>query len=470
MNHRLLLVFLLIATPLCAAKKRFNLVAILTDDQGRWSLSCYGGKNLQTPHMDQLAAEGALFENAFVSCPVCSPSRMTYLTGKFGSQTGVTDYLNAAQAKHSGISPKHTTWPDILLKNGYATALIGKWHLGSREISFPKNNGFSYFVGNLGGGWHPRNPTFTNNAQITKHYPGFSVDVCTDLAINFISENQKKPFALLLNYREPHAAYVPMPDEDMSAMKNLVPTIPSYPGLPQKKVKGLMRDYLTAIRAVDRNLGRLLAHIKSLGLEDDTIVIFTSDHGYNMGHHGLQFKGNGYWLVKGKRGCRPNMFDTSVTVPLLIKWPGVIKPGTRISPMVSNMDMFPTVLGMLDIKTPQDIHLAGRDFTPMLLGKPIKNWRNAVFGQYQMINNSNHSMRMIRTSHWKLIRHYKVKGKDELYNLLNDPQESNNLYNHPNLTEVQQNLQKQLNAWMKTIHDNPLSISPQRIHKKLRNH
>jgi len=443
-----------------------NILFIQTDDQSRWSVSAYGCENLKTPNIDRLAAEGALFENAFVDCPVCSPSRMTLLTGKHGTEVGVTDYLTHKQGLLSGISTNHISWPNILVQNGYTTGLIGKWHIGDSEKSLPKNNGFSYFVGNLGGGWHPKNPKFINNDNQSKTYTGYSVDVCSDLAIDFIRENREKPFALLLNYREPHAAYVPMPEQDMAAMKELDPVIPDYPGLPKTKVKNLMRDYLTAVRAVDRNVGRILEQIKELGLENDTIVIYTSDHGYNMGHHGLRFKGNGYWLVKGKKGCRPNMFDTSIIVPLLIKWPGVTTPGMRITPMVSNLDTFPSVLAMLDINMPQDLNLPGKDFTPFLKGKSIKNWRDTVFGQYQMINDARDSMRMIRTADWKLIRHYKVEDKDELYNLKSDPEELNNLYNNPEYSKKQKQLQQRLNDWMKGINDDPTSISPQRIKQK----
>ena len=453
-----------VASP--QTKSKPNLLFIMTDDQSRWSVSSYDGKNLQTPNIDKLATEGALFENAFVDSPVCSPSRIAFLTGKHSSQVGVTDYLTQPQGQHSGISPQHQSWPSVLQKNGYTTGLIGKWHIGLAQKSQPKQNGFSYFVGNLAGGWSPKNPTFINNAGDRKKYVGYSVDICTDLAIDFISENQKKPFALLLNYREPHAAYIPMPEEDMAAMKDLDAKIPDYPGLPEKRVKKLMRDYLTAVRAVDRNVGRLTKKLKALGIDKNTIVIFTSDHGYNMGHHGLQYKGNGYWLAKGKKGCRPNMFDTSVTIPLLIKWPGVVSGGTRVKAMVSNVDTFTSMLGMLDIDVPKNHKGQGRDYSAWLRGEKVSEWRDAIFGQYQMINNSNHSMRMIRTAEWKLIRHYKAKGKDELYNLATDPGERNNLYKDPHHVTNREKLQIRLDAWMKSINDDPLSVSPQRGKKK----
>jgi len=451
----------LAALPLQASSPKYNIIAILTDDQARWSVSCYGGENLKTPNIDRLAKEGAKFENACVSSPVCSPSRMTYFTGLYPTETKVTDYLTKRQARVVGINPSMISWPAVLQKNGYTTGLVGKWHVGEREESLPKNNGFDYFVGNLGGGWSPEKAPFVDIEGKPLKLPGFSVDVCTDKALEFLKTNRDKRFALLVHYREPHAAYVPMPPEDMKALKGLDPKIPDYPGLPKAKVKGLMRDYLTAVHAVDRSVGRILEQVKALGLEDDTIVLFTSDHGYNMGHHGLQYKGNGYWLVKGKKGCRPNMFESSLAVPLLIKWPGVVRPGTLVKSMVTNEDYFPSILTMLGVPIPKESHYQGRDFTPFLKGKTVPNWRNAMFGQYQMINNAKDSMRMVRTADWKLIRHYKVEGKDELYHLKNDPKESKNLYNNPEYKSIQKKMQVRLDAYMEAIGDNPNSKSPQ---------
>jgi len=460
------LLCLSLMAPLHATTKKFNLIAILTDDQARWSVSCYDGENLKTPNMDRIAAEGAIFNNAYVGSPVCSPSRMTYFTGLNATQTKVTDYLSGAQAKQVGITPQMASWPAILQKNGYTTGLVGKWHIGNGEKSYPKSNGFDYFMGSLGGGWNPKDPKFEDINRNTKKYTGFSVDVCTDSALEFLKENKNKTFALMVHYREPHAAYVPMPPEDMAAMKDLDPKIPDYPGLNVKNTKKLMRDYLTSVRAVDRSVGRILEQVEKLGLEDDTIVIFTSDHGYNMGHHGLRYKGNGYWMVQGKKGCRPNMFETSMAVPLMIKWPGVVKPGTKVDALVSNVDMFPSVLSMLGVKTPKNAKPEGLDFTPWLHGKSVANWRDALFGQYQMINNARDSMRMIRTSDWKLVRHYKVEGKDELYYLKNDPKESKNLYNDPERKVIQKELQDRLDQWMKSIHDDPESESPQKVKRK----
>ncbi len=459
MNHNsmktILFTFLLLASAQ-ASQKKWNVITVVTDDQSQWSVGCYGQSDIQTPHMDSLAKDGAIFTNAFVNSPVCSPSRATFLTGRHSTELGVTDWLTGGQSQKNGISNKFTSWPEILRQNGYTTGLIGKWHLGSREASLPKNNGFTYFKGNPAGGWHPKKTIFTDNQNKTEPITGDSVNICTDIAIDFIKENKSRPFSLLVHYREPHAPYGPMPSIDEAKTKDLKPAISDYPNLNKNTAK-LMRNYLTAVSAVDRNLGRILETLKEQGLEEKTIVIFTSDHGYNIGHHGLRFKGNGYWITTDKKGCRPNMFETSISVPLMIRWPGVVKPGTRVDAMTANIDMLPSITGMLGLQSATPHH--GYDFTPLLKGEKPAQWRTEVFGQYQMINDAKHSMRMIRTKDWKLIRHYKVENKDELYDLKNDPGETINLINEKKHAKVISKLQARMDSRMKALKDDPLSKS-----------
>lgn len=447
------LLILAAASALCAAPP--NIVAIVTDDQSAWSLSCYGGKNLATPRLDRLAAEGARFTRAFVNSPVCSPSRFTYLTGRWPSESPIADWLTAGQASKFGLTRKFPTWPEILRENGYHTALVGKWHLGSRKEFQPSANGFDAFDGNLAGGWRPKNPTFVDEANTSREIEGDSVEIVTDLAIRNLAAAKEGPLALLVHYREPHAPYVPMPDEDMVATSDMDPAIPDYPKLPVAMTKRLTREYLTAVRALDRNIGRLLDAIEKQGIADNTIVIFTSDHGYNIGHHGLRFKGNGYWLAEGKKGCRPNMFDTSLKVPLIIRWPGVVVPGTVVDAPTANIDMLPSVLGMLDLAKPKKLIHHGLDFSPWLRGEMPTKWRDAIFGQYTMVNDAKHSMRSIRTDDWKLIVHYHARGSDELYDLKNDPGESTNLYADPAHAATREQLLHRLSVWMESIHDDP---------------
>jgi len=455
-----LLIALALISTTQAAEKKWNLITVVTDDQSAWSVGCYGQKDITTPHIDSIARDGAMFTNAFVNSPVCSPSRATFLTGRHPSEIGVTDYLTGGQAKRVGLSKEFTSWPELLRQNGYETGLIGKWHLGSADDFLPKNNGFTYFYGNPAGGWAPRNVHFTDNEGNTEPIEGDSVNICTDLAIDFIKEKKAKPFSLLIHYREPHAPYGPMPAEDEAITKDLVPEISDYPNLNDNTAK-LMRDYLTAVKAIDRSVGRILATVKEQGLEDKTIIIFTSDHGYNIGHHGLRYKGNGYWITKDRKGCRPNMFETSIRVPLVVRWPGVIKPGTKVNAMTANIDTFASLTSMLGIEHKVENH--GYDFTPYLKGEKPKKWRKFVYGQYDMVNDSNHSMRMIRTADWKLIRHFRVEGKDELYDLKNDPGETTNLFGKAEHASSQNLLEIALELQMEKVGDtNPKAKSPQK--------
>ena len=276
-----------------------------------------------------------------------------------------------------------------------------------------------------------------------------------DSLLRFVEGNRNRPFAALIHFREPHLPYTPMPAQDAALFKDLDPDIPQVKGLDVAQVKQWYREYYACVHAVDRNLGRLLQKLDELKLADKTIVLFTSDHGYNIGQHGIHTKGNGVWIAGGVQGPkRPNMFDTSIAGPLLMRWPGVARPGTIIDEHVSNIDSFASVLGMLGIKAPEGVNQEGMDFSPLLRGDKIA-WRDAVFGQYDLHNLGLAYMRMIRTPEWKLVRHHHASLLDELYNLKEDPEETRNLYNRPEHRAVRDQLQQRLTAWQRAI-DDPL--------------
>lgn len=433
--------------------KRPNLIFIVTDDQARWGVGAYGNKEVRTPNLDLLARQGALFQHAFVATPVCSPSRASLMTGKYGTQVNITDFINPKEGKAGVGLPEHALpWPAVLQRHGYVTGLIGKWHLGDLAQFHPTRRGFHHFFGFVGGGNTPLNPTLEENGQVKK-FQGSLPDILTDNAIDFVKKNRDKPFALCLHFRAPHAPYAPVPEEDSKWFKDLDPTIPKFKGLNEAQVKKLTREYYASIHSVDRNLGRLLAVLQQFGLEEDTLVVFTSDHGYMIGHHGLWHKGNGVWLVENLKGVRrPNMFDHSLRVPLLVRWPRVVRPGTQIEEMVSNIDTFPTVLGLLKVTPPGDYKHEGADFSPLLHGKKIA-WRDAVFSQYDLHNGGAARMRSIRTKTHHLIRHYEAKGLDELYDLTKDPEELVNVHDEAGYRAVRDQLQARLDEWMRGIGD-----------------
>jgi uncharacterized sulfatase len=447
-----------LAAPAHSQTKKLNIIVITTDDQARWSLGCYGNKESKTPNMDTLARDGAKFLNAFTATPVCSPSRASFLTGRYGTQVKITDWINPKEAQGGlGIPRDVTTWMTVLQRAGYTTGLIGKWHLGMLPEFHPTKHGFDHFMGFLGGGNTPMNPTLEVKGKEEK-LKGSLPDLLADDAIDFVKKHKDRPFALMLNFREPHAPYAPTPTVDADPFKNLDPTIPQFPGLNVKRAKQLTRDYYASVHSVDRNLGRLLAMLDELGLRESTIIVFTSDHGYMIGHHGLWHKGNATWLVEGReKERRPNMFDHALQVPLLIRWPGVVKGGSQVKQMVSNIDTFASVLGMLHVDRPKGYKQEGMDFSGLLRpGGEKLAWRNAVFAQYDPHNGLDAQMRSIRTERWHLVRQYKKTGQpDELFDLQDDPEELRNLYDDAKREKVRAQLQGRLTEWMRSV-DDPL--------------
>lgn len=451
------------ATSAGAADRPLNLIAIVADDQAAWTLGCYGGTEIPTPNFDRLAASGARFTNAFTHTPVCSPSRGTYLTGLFPTQLGFTDWLNDKQARDLGITPATPTWPSVLAANGYATGLIGKWHVGSRDESLPWKNGISEFTGFLGGGWAPNKVDFIDEKGGKYQPPGFSVEICTDLAMKFVDGHKDRPFALLIHYREPHAAYIPMPEPDMEVSRKAKLKTPDYPGLKQPYTDRNRRDYYASIAALDRNLGRLLDHLDASGLADRTVVAYTSDHGYNIGEHGIHHKGNARWITEDRfQESRPNMFDTSIRVPLIVRKPG-IKAGTLVSTWVTNADMFASTLGMLGVAKPANMPSASRDFSPALDGAqlPEATFPHELFGQYDLLNDAPpRSMRMIRNDEWKLVLHLNAPDQNELYELSKDPGETRNRFAEPETVEVKRKLTADIRRHMEAIRDPKLGEIP----------
>ncbi|MBI1902080.1 MAG: sulfatase-like hydrolase/transferase [Planctomycetia bacterium] len=370
-------------------------------------------------------------------------------------RVGITDYLSPAEERE-GIGLAATTWPEALRKNGYRTALFGKWHLGSQPQFHPTRLGFHRFAGFLGGGTTPMNALLEIDGKPTQT-EGPVADVLVDQAIAFVKENRERPFAVCLHFREPHLPYTPVADQDAKLYADLVPEVPKLRGLDVAAVQRSTRDYYASISSVDRNLGRLLGALDELKLFENTLVVFTSDHGYNEGRHYLQTKGNSRWIAGGVTGpTRPNMFDTSIRVPLLVRWPGVVKPGSQIDATVVNVDMFRTVLSALKAPLPENCAAHGVDWSPLLRGESIER-REAIFGQYDLHNGGLAYMRMVRTERYKYVRFFKARMMDELYDLKNDSGEERNLLTGRNQTPetaaIADDLQAKMKAWQESIDD-----------------
>jgi uncharacterized sulfatase len=462
------------------APDRWNIVTIMADDLGEWAVGAYGNREVITPNIDRLARDGVRFTNAFAASGVCTPSRVAFHTGLHPLQIGTLfDATGIAGRTTEGLPPGVPFWPRVLKRHGYTTGLIGKWHLGGIPEAYPTNFGLDYYFGFLGGSLRtPMAPPLTRDRQ-TKVYQGHTADLFGEDAVQFIQRHRSEPFALLLNFREPHLPYVPVPKVDSDAVRELDPTVPILPegaitgstAAYTRFLKQETRDYYAAIHALDRNVGRIVAQLDSLGLSRKTIVLFTSDQGALLGHRGLREKGMGIPIQIASFSdfiLHPNMFDRSFRVPLIIKWPGVAKAGRVIPELVSNVDTYASVLGMLGIPKPADAPREGRDLAPLLRGEQ-PSWSDAVFAQYTPDQVGNlEFLRMIRTGKWKLIRANLNPAINQLYDLENDPNELRNLYYRdviapndsavPRLRLIRDSLGRRLLEWQRSIDDPALQL------------
>lgn len=443
---------------------RPNIVFILTDDQSPTAAGFAGNRQLPTPNIDRIAAEGVVLENAFVTTPVCSPSRAGLVTSRYSSELGILDWINPREETEHGLDVKLVTWMQLLQQAGYRTGLFGKWHLGTADRFHPTRRGYDEFVGFRDGGRPPRNAVLEIDGKDTKT-SGFIVDVVTDHALEFLERSAGRPFLLSLHYREPHSAWLPTRDEDWEPFADLDVELPEpdFPNLNVRKVKRMTREYYASIASVDRNVGRVLAMLDHLKLTDNTIVVFTSDHGYHTGHHGLWFKGNAHWQtlepppqrwknIPPKR--RPNMYDQALRVPAVVRWPAKIRAGTKVTQTITNLDWYPTLLAMAGVELPDEIEIRGRNAWPLLRGETI-DWDNDLYGEYSMRHGATTDMRSYRTPEWKLMIDFANPGRAELYDLANDPAEHENLIesSDPAAREARKTLEATIRKRMRALGD-----------------
>ncbi|MEJ5252052.1 MAG: sulfatase-like hydrolase/transferase [Chthonomonadetes bacterium] len=435
-----------------------NLLFVLTDDQAQWAVGAYGNPDIHTPNMDRLAREGMRFTRA-MTCPVCSPSRGMILTGRYPHQIGLDDYIGDEK---DGLTPGVPTLAEVFKETGYVTALFGKWHLGMLPEHHPNQRGFDQFVGGRGGGFANRDPKLEVNDRV-QQFSGFAIDILTEHAVQFMRQNRDKPFALFFHTREPHLPYLPVPEEAAKPYVGRRPKVPRMEGVPEERMEQEYRAYYTAITAVDIALGKLLNELETLGLADNTVVVFMGDNGYMIGQHGLETKGNAWQIIPqgstviGTRILgdperrRPNMYDLSILVPLIIRWPGVVPAGSVCDELVVSTDLFPTFVQVLG-EGKSRWHTEGQSLLPLLKGEK-RAWRDTAFLLYDMHHGAVAHMRMARTNRWKLVLHLPEGGQHELYDLQNDPDEERNLYGNPSVRTVQEELTKRLKQWQKQVKD-----------------
>lgn len=434
-----------------APAERPNILIVHTDDQAQWAMGAYGNPDIHTPHMDSLARDGALFTRAFVSTPVCSPARANLMTGLDSLQHGIRDWIRPTET--IGLDPRFVTFPELLRAAGYATGYIGKWHLGTRPEFHPLRR-MDHFLGFLEGGNRPKDPVLEIDGE-TAQREGWLVDMLTDAAIDYMANRTREPFFCMVSYRNPHNPHTPVQPEDEEPYRGKSLTLFKGSEVAPEKTERILREYYACCTAVDRNLGRLLATLDTMGVADNTLVLFTGDNGYMIGHHGLNTKGNAHTLTE-PRACRPNMFDPSMLVPLVIRWPAAIAPGLRIDEMVGHIDFFETFCDIAGVAPEERPETESRSFLPLLQGRRIP-WRDTFYGsydQYQYEPAAN--LRMARTDDWKLVRNFAPGGADELYHLAEDPDELDNRADAPEAREVRADLEERLRAWRERLNDHLL--------------
>ena len=454
----------------CTAADRPNILFMMTDDQAPWATGAFEGHtHADTPNLDQLFKSGAYLPNTFVVTPVCSPSRAALATSRYGSELGITDWIHPGREPNLGLNPETLTWYEVVQISGYHTGLVGKWHLGLKDAHHPTATGFDYFMGHRGGGWSPKDPTLEKDGNQQK-FKGLTTDILADHAIEFLRKRpEDRPFLLVLHFRAPHARWLPVAPEDWAPFEGLKPKLPhpDYPGLDVGRVERMTREYLASVRGVDRNVGRVLSTLKETGEADNTVVVFTSDHGYSMGHNGIWHKGNGHWVLKKEalpaatenipRGQRPNMYDNSLRVPTAIRWPGVTTAGKTVRMSVTQLDWFPTMAAISGGTIPNGKIVRGRNLAPMLKGE-TPEWQNNVFTQYSTKHQSKTHMRCYRTPEWKLVRDFLNPERDELFHLTSDPGELKNLIDATKHASVVDRLHAEIVKHMQEIDDPALSF------------
>ncbi len=405
-----------VATPRRGAR-RPNVVMFMTDDHGAWATGAYGCGDLHTPNIDRLAAGGARFTRAFACTPVCSPSRMTYMTGTLPSHHHVQDWLRPVDsfgsASHRWLDG-FTTYTEILARNGYTLGMCGKWHMGEDDKA---QAGFTYWATVPGGGGPYRDPEFVHNGAMPRKVEGYKTDIVGDFALDFLNQVKGRPFYLLVPFYAPHTPYNYQPEKYRRWYNDSTfPCFPDLPPHPWLTLKGLhgkrepKHAYSALISGADANVGRVLQRLEELGERENTLVIFTADQGWNAGHHGVWGKGNGTFPF--------NMYEESLRVPLIWNHPGRIAPGQVPAPMVSSYDYFPTILEYLDLEAPPDKRRVGRSYADFLRGrKPA--WRNRLYFEYAYV-------RGIRTENLKLVERIK-RYPTEMFDIEADPGETRNV-------------------------------------------
>ena len=466
---RTFLLLLLLAFPISTigqrspttAPSRPNIVFILVDDL-RWDeLGCAGHPFIKTPNIDRIAREGAMFRNAFITTPLCSPSRASFLTGQYAHTHGITDNVDRSVASHRLL-----TFPLLLHQSGYATAFVGKWHMGNDDKPRP---GFDRWVSFKGQGTYI-NPDINEDGREIKS-AGYTTDVLNGYAVDFIRRKHDRPFLVYLAHKAIHPEVKQNDDGsvDLSAAERFIPakrhehafegqTIPRRPnyGRPPEGKPALQRQVgnlpalgpatvtsdeailgrQRTLLAIDEGVGEILKALQETGQLDNTIIVFTSDNGYFYGEHGLSIE-------------RRLAYEESIRLPLLVRYPRIVKRSTVRNEFALNIDLAPTLLDLAGVSAPPTMQ--GRSLVPLLRGSRVA-WRNSflveLYSDKVFPRIAQMGYKAVRNERWKYIHYLELDNMDELYDLKTDPFELKNRINDPvakkALDEIKRELERLL--------------------------
>ncbi len=465
-----------------AAVPRPNFVFVMADDHAAHAIGAYGSRVNVTPGIDRLAAEGMRFDACFCTNSICSPSRATILTGTYNHVNGVTTLSTPFDARQP-------TFPQMLRDDGYQTSLFGKWHLGHGGIHDP--SGFDrWTVLPDQGEYH--DPTFLepDGGEVVRR--GYATDIITDLALDWIDDRDPaRPFLAMVHHKAPHRSWepaarhaslyadapIPEPptlrddhvgrstaavearmrlwDLNHEDLKQLVPPNLTDDEEVRWRYQRFMQDYLRCVAALDENVGRLIDHLDERGLGDDTVVVYTSDQGFFLGDHG--------WFDKRF------MYEESLRMPFLLRYPRLVRPGTSSDAIVLNVDFAQTFLELAGVEP--NLPMQGRSLVPLLGGDLPSDWRTSMYYRYWMHLDGSHGVwahRGVRTRRHKLV-HYYGEGLEqpgtgdeprpeewELFDLQADPWELQSLHDDP----AHSGLLAELRAELRRLSDAAGDVEP----------
>ena len=387
--------FLTLAAAAQVEADRPNVVVILTDDQGWGDLSVHGNTNLSTPNIDSLARDGAIFERFFV-CPVCSPTRAEFLTGRYHPRGGV--YSTSTGGERLDLDER--TIGDVFQQAGYATGAFGKWHNGMQAPYHPNSRGFTEYYGFCSGHWgHYFDHVLEHNGRLVRG-TGFVIDDLTDHALKFIEQNRERPFFCYLPYNTPHSP-MQVPDQYWDRFEDK--QLEMRHRDPEREDVPKTRAALAMCENIDWNVGRVLQKLDELRLSDNTIVIYFSDNGPNSAR----------WN-DGMKGRKGSTDEGGVRVPMMVRWPNKIPAGHTVSRIAGAIDLLPTLTDLADITLEAGPALDGVSVKPLLLGSPADWPERMIF------------------SHWRgrvsvRTQRFRLDHTGALYDMVSDPQQRNNV-------------------------------------------